>query len=61
MPYPVLDYTWEIAVAADIWVLAGRAQRTLRTGAVLFALAATGAVLSLPGAGVAGASCEGRG
>jgi hypothetical protein len=45
MPYPVVDYAWEMAVAAGLWLIAGRDHRTIRTGAVVFAVAATGAVL----------------
>jgi hypothetical protein len=45
MPYPVRDYAWEVAVAAGLWVIAGPAHRTIRTGVGLFVVAATGAML----------------
>jgi hypothetical protein len=45
MPYPIRDYAWEVAVAAGLWVVAGPGHRTVRTGAVLVVVAATGAVL----------------
>jgi hypothetical protein len=40
MPYPVVDYLWELAVAALLWALAGR-EPVIRVGAAGFAAAAT--------------------
>ncbi len=45
MPYPVIDYAWEMAVAAGVAVLAGRRRRAVRAGALLFAAVATAAVV----------------
>jgi hypothetical protein len=45
MPYPPLDYGWEMAVAAVLWLVAGRDQRVVRCGVLIFALAATASVL----------------
>lgn len=45
MPYPVTDYLWEVAVAAGVALLAGRAFPAVRAGAALFVLAATFAVV----------------
>lgn len=44
MPYPVVDYLWELAVAGGLWLAAGRDQPALRTGIVMYAAAATFAV-----------------
>jgi hypothetical protein len=41
MPYPASDYVWEMAVAAGIWLLAGRVYPVLRAGIVVYAAAAT--------------------
>jgi hypothetical protein len=49
MPYPLPDYAWEVVVAAGLWVLAGRGHRTIRVGAVVFVVVATGA-FGLPSA-----------
>jgi hypothetical protein len=43
MPYPVVDYAWEMAIAAGIWILAGRRRRAVRTGILVYAVVATGA------------------
>lgn len=40
MPYPVIDYGWELAIAAGLWALAGR-EPVIRAGTVVFAVAAT--------------------
>jgi hypothetical protein len=45
MPYPVVDYLWEVMVAAGLGLIAGRGHRTIRTGAAVFVTVATGAVL----------------
>ncbi len=45
MPYPLTDFLWEIALAAGLWVAAGREEPVLRTGLVLYAAAATVAVV----------------
>ncbi len=45
MPYPALDYAWEMAIAAALWAMAGRRYRTVRVGVLTFAAAATAAVL----------------
>jgi hypothetical protein len=45
MPYPAVDYVWEMAIAAGVWVIAGRPQRTLRAGALMFGAVATAAVV----------------
>ncbi|MGH9056179.1 MAG: hypothetical protein ACRDYY_10025, partial [Acidimicrobiales bacterium] len=44
MPYPMIDYGWEMAVAAGLWLAAGRAQRAVRAGLLVWAGAATFAV-----------------
>lgn len=41
MPYPVADFGWELAVAAGLWVLTPRSEKTLRTGIGLYALTLT--------------------
>jgi hypothetical protein len=41
MPYPVVDWAWEMAVACGIFLAAGRTERVIRAGAALFAIAAT--------------------
>ncbi|MDA8046176.1 MAG: hypothetical protein M0Z30_13215 [Actinomycetota bacterium] len=41
MPYPVLDWAWEIVVAAAIGALAGRERRALSIGVALYMVAAT--------------------
>lgn len=41
MPYPVMDWAWEMAVAVAVWLLAGREQPVIRMGALLFMVAAT--------------------
>jgi hypothetical protein len=45
MPYPAVDWAWEMVVAAAIWLAAGRAEPAIRWGAVLFMVAATCAVV----------------
>ena len=45
MPYPALDYLWEVVVAAGLWLIVGPRHRTIRTGAGLFVAVATAAVL----------------
>jgi hypothetical protein len=45
MPYPVIDYLWEMVVAAGIWVLAGPRHPAVRAGVVVYGLAATVAVI----------------
>jgi hypothetical protein len=40
MPYPVIDYVWEVCVAAFLWLLAAK-RPTLRAGATVYALTAT--------------------
>lgn len=45
MPYPSLDYLWEICVAAALWLFAGREEPVLRAGLAIYAAAATLAVL----------------
>lgn len=49
MPYPVLDWAWEMLVAASIAGLAGRNHRPLLIGTVLYMVAATVSV-SVPSA-----------
>ncbi len=44
MPYPKVDWAWEMIVAAGILLAAGRAEPAIRWGAVLFMVAATCAV-----------------
>ena len=44
MPYPTVDWAWEMIVAAGILLAAGRAEPAIRWGAVLFMAAATCAV-----------------
>jgi hypothetical protein len=44
MPYPFVDYLWEMAVAAGVWLLAGRSERAVRTGCLVFMAVATVAV-----------------
>ncbi|MBV9659915.1 MAG: hypothetical protein JO337_02030 [Acidimicrobiales bacterium] len=41
MPYPVEDWAWEMVIAGAIWPLAGRDNRAVRVGVVLFVVAAT--------------------
>lgn len=41
MPYPALDWAWEMAVAAGVALLAGRRYRQLSVGAGMFMLVAT--------------------
>ena len=45
MPYPATDYAWEMVIAGAIWLIAGRARRVVRAGALVFAAVATVAVL----------------
>jgi hypothetical protein len=45
MPYPFVDYAWELAVAAGLWVIAGPAHRAIRAGVLAFGVVATVAVL----------------
>ncbi len=45
MPYPAIDYTWELAIAAGLWLIAGPSRRVLRAGALVFAVVATAAVV----------------
>jgi hypothetical protein len=50
MPYPVIDYGWEMVVAAGLWLIAGRQvtgqqHRPVRAGILVFAATATAAVL----------------
>jgi hypothetical protein len=45
MPYPAVDYWWEMAIAAALCVMAGRRHRTVRCGVLTFAAAATVSVL----------------
>jgi hypothetical protein len=44
MPYPFIDFVWEMAVAAGLWLAAGRQEPVLRTGLALYAAAAIIAV-----------------
>jgi hypothetical protein len=44
MPYPFIDFVWDLAVAAGLWLAAGRQEPVLRTGLVLYAAAAALAV-----------------
>jgi hypothetical protein len=41
MPYPIIDWAWEMAVAAAIAIMAGRRYRTISAGAGLWMLAAS--------------------
>jgi hypothetical protein len=41
MPYPAVDYAWEMLVAGGVAALAGRNRREVQAGAALFAAAAT--------------------
>ena len=41
MPYPLVDYGWEMIVAGSLWLLAGRRYPSVRTGVLVFAAAAT--------------------
>lgn len=41
MPYPPIDWLWEVVVAATIGLLAGRRHRVVAVGAALFVVAAT--------------------
>ena len=41
MPYPVIDWVWEVVVAVGIGLLAGRRHRAVAAGAALFVLAAS--------------------
>jgi hypothetical protein len=36
MPYPFVDYLWEMGVAAGLWILAGRSEPAVRTGCLVF-------------------------
>jgi hypothetical protein len=45
MPYPGVDYAWEMAVAAGLWVIAGPGPRSVRSGLLVYAAAATAAEL----------------
>lgn len=45
MPYPGVDYAWELAVAAGLWVSAGRGHPALRSGLLVYTAAATAAEL----------------
>nr|MDQ2724902.1 hypothetical protein [Actinomycetota bacterium] len=49
MPYPVADWTWELAVAAVLWVITPAAERAVRAGLLLFAVVA-GASVAVPSA-----------
>jgi hypothetical protein len=44
MPYPLHDFVWEFAIAAALWLAAGRREPVLRTGLVLYATAGVVAV-----------------
>jgi hypothetical protein len=44
MPYPFSDFAWEMAIAAGLWLAAGRQEPVLRVGLALYAAAATVAV-----------------
>ena len=41
MPYPFVDYLWELTIAVALWALAGRGEPAIRAGCVLFAALAT--------------------
>ncbi len=41
MPYPLVDYLWELMVVAALWLLTPHDQKTLRVGMMLYAAAAT--------------------
>jgi hypothetical protein len=43
MPYPFLDFLWELGIAAGAWLAAGRRRPLLRTGVGLYAVAIIGA------------------
>ncbi|MHB1534050.1 MAG: hypothetical protein ACYC1D_05460 [Acidimicrobiales bacterium] len=45
MPYPAVDYGWELVVALGLWALIPRSWSALRLGALLVAVAATGSFL----------------
>jgi hypothetical protein len=45
MPYPIVEYLWEVLVAGGLWLIAGPEHHTIRAGAGLFVVAATAAVL----------------
>lgn len=45
MPYPPVDYAWEVLVAGGLAALAGRNSREVRVGAALFVAAATVTVI----------------
>jgi hypothetical protein len=40
MPYPFVDFVWEMAIAAGLWLAAGRQEPVLRMGLLLYAAAA---------------------
>jgi hypothetical protein len=44
MPYPVIDYAWEMVIAFGLWVAATRNEPVIRCGLVMYAAAATFAV-----------------
>jgi len=41
MPYPGLDFAWEMLIAATLWLVAGRAHPSVRSGVLVFGVAAT--------------------
>jgi hypothetical protein len=41
MPYPFVDYLWEMGVAAGVWLLARPSERAVRAGCVVFMAVAT--------------------
>ena len=45
MPYPLTDWVWEMGVALILWTITPYAQRVLRVGIVVYAIAATLCVL----------------
>jgi hypothetical protein len=44
MPYPFVDFVWEMVIAAGLWLAAGRQEPVLRMGLALYAATATVAV-----------------
>ncbi len=44
MPYPFTDFVWDLAIAAGLWLAAGRQEPVLRAGLALYAAAAAVAV-----------------
>jgi hypothetical protein len=43
MPYPFVDYVWEMGVAFGLWLLAGSSERTVRAGCLVFMAVASAA------------------